>query len=205
MIEAASTGLRSDVVPTTLLQLDQSPASGLRVVHILWHSGNTDGVSDLLHLILHARSKLASLLVAIDMDLLRPAHDDEHRDIARLQHAGVQNVNVTDIQDSAVRLETVLGVLVHQRGVDLELSGREPELENLDITLDVGVQNLREDVLAHFLQEGLELEAGIHFTELLDHHGSLVLGEKAGDAVGDGAGGGDERVFGLVVNRLHVE
>ena len=90
---------RSDVIPAALLQLDQSPASGLRVVHILWQPRDTDRISDLLHLVLHTRSELATLLVTVNMHLLSAAHDDKHRNLTRLEHPRVQHVDVPDIQD----------------------------------------------------------------------------------------------------------
>ena len=53
--------------------------------------------------------------------------------------------------------------------------------------------------------ERLKLEVRVHFAELLDDLGSLVLGEEASHAVGDAAGCANERVLGLVVDALQAK
>ena len=138
------------------------------------------------------------------MYLLSSACHDEHGDVTWFKHSSVQNINMSDVENFAVRFQTGFGVLFHERGVDLELCGREPKLEDLDVAFDIGIEDFREDVLAHIPQEGFELEVGVDFAELLDYLGGLVLGEEAGEAVGDGAGGGDERVLGFFVGVAHA-
>jgi hypothetical protein len=95
--------------------------------------------------------------------------------------------------------------LMHKCGVDLELGGREPSLEDLDIALDVSLEDLRKDVGAHLGKEGLELEVRIHFAEFLDDLGSLVLGKEACHTIGNAARGADEGVLRLVVDALQAE
>lgn len=106
---------------------------------------------------------------------------------------------MSDIQDAAIGFQARGRVLLRQRGVDLELRGREPELQRVRVALDVRVQDFGEDPFAHLAQEGLDLEGGVHFPEAFDHGRGLVFGEEAGDAVGDAACGGDQGVFGFVV------
>ena len=133
------------------------------------------------------------------MHLLRAARDNKDGDLARLEHARGQDVDVADIEDAAVGFQARRRVLLGQRAVDLELGGGQPELEGIAVAFDVGVEYLGQYVLAHFPEERLDLEGRVHFAELLDDHGGFVFGEKAGDAVGDAAGGGDEGVFRLGV------
>jgi hypothetical protein len=46
----------SIVIPGALLEFNQSPTSCLRVVDVFGYPGNTNGVCDLLHLVVHAGS-----------------------------------------------------------------------------------------------------------------------------------------------------
>jgi hypothetical protein len=194
-----------NVLSGALLKFDQSPSASFGVVYILGKSGHTDGVCDLLDLVLHTRSQLASLLVFVHVHLLCTAHDDEDGNVTRLKQTCVEYVDVADIQNATVRHETVLGVLLHESGVDLVLCCAQPLLENLSVALDVGVKNFRENVLAHLLQPRLHLEARVHLAELLDNLGCLVLGKEASHAVADATGGGDQRVLGLGVGVLESE
>ncbi len=133
------------------------------------------------------------------MHLLCAARDDEHGDFAGLEHARGEDIDVADVEDAAVGLEARGRVLLRQCAVDLELGGREPELEGFGVAFYVSVQDLGEYVFAHFAQKGLDLEARVHFAELFDNHGGFVLGEETGDAVGDAAGGRNEGVLGFGV------
>ena len=194
-----------DVLSCALLEFNQSPSASFRVVYVLGKSGHSDGVCDLLDLVFHTRSQLASLLVLVNVHLLSTAHDDKDGNVTRLKQACVEYVDVADIQDATIGNKAVLGVLLHQSGVDLVLCCAQPLLEYLGIALDVGVKDFRKNVLAHLLQPRLHLEAGIHFAELLDDLGCLVLGEEASHAVTDTAGSRDQRVFGLGVGVLESE
>lgn len=194
-----------DVLSSALLEFDQSPSASLGVVYILGKSGYTDGVCDLLDLVLHTRSQLASLLVLVHVHLLCTAHDDEDGDITRLKQTCVEYVDVADIQNATIGHETVLGVLLHESSVNLVLCCAQPLLENLGITLDVGIKNFRENVLAHLLQPRLHLEAGVHFAELLDDLGCLILSKEASHAVADTTGGRDQGILRLGVGVLESE
>jgi hypothetical protein len=134
-------GPRSEVIPPRFLQLNHPPAPRLRIVDVLWQPGHADRVGDQLNTILHAGSQVARLRVAVDMHLLRPAGDDEHRNLAGLKHASVQDVDVSNVQNTAVGFQPSGGVLLHQGRVDLELGGGEPEFEGLNVAFDIGVQN----------------------------------------------------------------
>jgi hypothetical protein len=139
------------------------------------------------------------------VDLLGTAGDNENGDVTGIQDTGVRDINTTNIQDAAVRLETSGGVLLSERSVDGELSIRKPELQSLNIALDVGVKNLREDVFTQLALEFLHLEVGINLTESLDNLSSLVLGKEASNLIGDAAGCADEGVLGFVVNVAEAE
>lgn len=206
IVEMGQEGMqRSDVVPSTLLQLDQPPTSGLGVADILGQTCDTNGVSDLLDLVFHTRSQFTSLLAPVNVHLLCAAHDDEDWNVTRFKQTCVEDINISDIHNTTVRLETLCGVLLHQCGVNLVLGSRQPLLEDLDITLDIGVQHLGQNVIAHLCQEWLDLEGRIHLTELLDDHGHLVLSEETGDPVRDTTGGADEWVLGFGVGALKGE
>jgi hypothetical protein len=192
--------LRSDVISRALLQLNQPPAACLGVGHVLGHPRHANGVCDLLHLVVHAGRQVARLDVLVYMHLLRAARDDEDGNVTGLDDARRKDVDVPDVEDAAVALEAGGRVLLHECLVHLVLRRAEPELQRLRVALDVRVQHLGQDVLAHLLQEGLDLEARVHLTELLNHHGRLVLCEEAGHAVGYGARRRDQRVLGLGVH-----
>ena len=168
-------------------------------MHVLRDPRDPNGVSNQLHPIHHPRCKLVSLRVTIHMDLLRAARDNENRYLSGLEQARLLDIHVPDIEDPPIGFQTRGRVLLRQRGVDLELCGREPELERVCIALDVGIQHLGEDVFAHFAEEGFDLERGVHFAETLDDEGGFVFGKEAGNAVGDAAGGADEGVLRFVV------
>ena len=168
-------------------------------MHILRDPRDPNGVRNKLHPIHHPRCKLVGLRVTVHMDLLRAARNNENWYLPRLEEARLLDVHVPDIEDPPIGFQTRGRVLLRQRGVDLELCRREPELERVCIALDVGIQHLGEDVFAHFAKEGFDLERGVHFAETLDDEGGFVFGEETGNAVGDAAGGTDERVFGFVV------
>jgi hypothetical protein len=184
-----------DVLSCALLKLNQSPSASFGVVYILGKSGNSNGVCDLLDLVFHTGSEFTSLLVLVNVHLLCTAHDDKDGNVTRLEKACVEDVDVANIQNTAVRYETVLGVLCHESGVDLVLCCTQPLLENFGITLDVGIKNFGKNVLAHLLQPGLHLEARIHLAELLDNLGCLVFCKETSDAVTDTAGGRDQGVL----------
>ena len=73
-----------NVVPCALLQLNQPPTPRVRIVHVLGHSCHPNRVGHLLHLILHASSQLIRLCIAVHMDFLSTACNNEHRDFAGL-------------------------------------------------------------------------------------------------------------------------
>lgn len=168
-------------------------------MHILRNPRDPDGIRHELDPILHPSRQLVGLHVAIHMDLLRAAGDDENRYLPRLEQARLLDIHVPDIEDPPIGFQTRRRVLLRQRGVDLELGGREPEPEGVGVAFDVCVQHLGEDVFAHLAEEGFDLEGGVHFAETLDDEGGFIFGEEAGDAVGDAAGGADEWIFGFVV------
>ena len=174
-------------------------------MHVLRDPRDPNGIGDELHPIFHPRRKLVGFRVTIHMDLLRAARDNKNRYFPRLKQARLLDIHVPDIEDPSIGFQTRGRVLLRQRGVDLELRSREPELERVCIALDVCVQYLGEDVFAHFAEEGLDLERGIHFAETLDDKGGFIFGEEAGDAVGDAAGGADQGIFGFVVGRAERE
>lgn len=188
-----------NVVPRALLQLNQPPAPCVRIVHVLGHARHPNRIRHQLHLILHASSQLVRLCIAVHMDLLGAARDDEHGYFSRLQHTCGQYVHVSNVEDAPVRLQACRSVLLGQRGVDLELRGREPQPERVGIAFDVSVKHFREDVFAHFAQKRLDLERGVHFSELFDHPGGFVFGEEARHSVCDATSGGDKRILRLVV------
>lgn len=193
------------VVLSALLHLNKTPSSRLWVADVLWYTGDTDGVRHQLHLILHAGGELARLCVAVDVHLLCPAGDDEDGDFTRVQHACADNVDVADIEDLAVRLEAGGEVLLRQGLVHGVLRLGKPELERLNVTLDVGVEDLGQNVFAELLQEGLRSEAGVHCAELLNDLGRLVLGEPSSNLVRDESRGLDEGVFGFAVDLAGAE
>src|SRR4051794_35126050 len=139
------------------------------------------------------------------MDFLGPASDDEHRDVTGIQNTGMRNVNATNIEDATIRLEAGGGVLLGKGSVDVVLSIREPKLQSLNVSLDVGIEDFGEHVIAHFPQERLHLEVGIDLPELLDDLSGLVLSEEASNLVGYAAGCTDKGVLGLVIGFLHAE
>lgn len=146
MFKTDRKSLDLDVIAVRLLQFDHTPTSGLRVVDVFRYSRHTDGICDELNLILHTGSELVRLCVSVDVDFLGTAGDDEDGDIAGIKHAGVSDVNVSDIQDFAVGLQSGSGVLPREGFVDVVLGFREPELECLAVTLDVGVEDFGKDV-----------------------------------------------------------
>ena len=81
----------------------------------------------------------------------------------------------------------------------MELGSRKPELESFGVSPDVGVEDFREDVFAHFAQKGLNLEGRVHFAEFFDDAGAFVFGKEARYAIRDDAGGGDEGIFRFIV------
>lgn len=198
-------GVRSDVIPSALLQFDQAPSASLGVIHVFGHPSDADGVSDELNAILHAGGEFVGLDVAVDVHFLRAAGDDEDRDVARFEEAGGEDVDVADVEDAAVGFQAGDGVLLREGGVDLELGGGEPELEGFDVALDVGVQNLGEDVFPHLPQKGLDLETGVHFPEFLDHARRLIFREKVGEAIGDASCSRDQRILRFIVRRFERE
>ncbi len=196
---------RSIIIPRTLLQLNQAPAPRLRIIYILRDTGNANGIRNLLDLIVHSRREVAALRVTVHVHFLRPAGEDEDGDFAWFEELSVEHVDAADIDDFAVRHESCRLVLLHECCVDGVLCCGEPLLEHLCVALDVGVEHLGENVFAHFSEEGLHLEVGVHFAELLDDHCGFVFGEEAADAVGDAARRGDEGVVGFVVDGFHAE
>ena len=195
----------SYIIPRALLQLNQPPPSRIRIIHILGDPCDANRIGDLLDLIHHAGRQFIGLRIAIHMHLLGAARDNEHRDLARLQHPRGQDIHVADIQHAAVGFEARGQVLLGKSGVDLVLRGGEPEFEGFGVGFDVGVEDFGEDVFAHVAEEGLDGECGVHFFEFLDHLGGFVFGEEACYTVGDGAGGGHEGVFGLGVGGFEGE
>ena len=195
----------SNIIPPTLLQLNQPPPPRLFVTHLLRYPRHAHRIRHQLHLVLLPRRQLARFDLAIHMYFLRPRRDDENGHLPRLQHPRMQNVHMPNIQYPAIDLQPRRRPLLLQRRIDTELSRAQPELQRLGITFHVRVQNFGKDILAHFAQERLDLERRVHLAEFFDHHGGFVFGEEAGDAVGDGARGGDEGVFGGVVGGLEGE
>lgn len=188
-----------NVVPRAFLQLNQPPTPCVRIVHVLGHARHPNRIRHQLHLILHASSQLVRLCVAVHVHLLRAACDDEHGYFSRLQHSCGQYVHVSNVEDAPVRLQACRGVLLGQRGVDLELRGREPQLERVGVAFDVSIQHFGEDVFAHFSQKWLDLKRRVHLSELFYHLGRFVFGEEAGHSVCDATSGGDKRILRLVV------
>lgn len=193
---------RLNVISTSLLQLDHPPSAGFGVVNILGYSGNADGVSDQLDLIFHARSQLIGFLVAIDMNLLSAASDDEDRDVTWIQHTCVQDINMPDVEDAAIGFQSGCRILLRKGSVYVKLGIRKPELQSLDIALHVSVQDFRQDVLAHFAQERFDLEIGVHLSELVDDHCVLVLREESRNTVRYVSCSSDQRIFGFVIGVL---
>ena len=66
-----------DVVASTLLHLDEAPTPGLGIVDILRNASDANGICHKLDLVLHTRGQLVRLRVAVDVDLLCAAGDDE--------------------------------------------------------------------------------------------------------------------------------
>ena len=139
------------------------------------------------------------------MNFLCSTADDEDRYLSWFEHAGREYIDVPNVKYAAIRFEAGSSVLLGQGRVNLVLRGGEPELKGFDVTFDVGVQNFRENVFAHFAEERFDLEGGVHFTKLFDDSSSFIFGEKASDTIRDAAGCGDKRVFGLVVCRFKGE
>ena len=192
-------------VSPALLHLNQPPASRLRVVDVFGNAGDADSVGDKLDLVLHTSSELVCLGVAVHVDLLCSAGNDENRDITRVKHPCPQNVHVPDIQDTAIRFHAGLQVLLRKSLINGVLRSRQPELQSLCVALDVSVQDFWENVFAKLLQEGLNGKVGVHGAELLNDLCGLVLGKEASDTVRDAAGSGDKRVLRLFVLALHGE
>ncbi len=61
-----------------------------------------NSVGDKLHLIFHAGGQGARLRIAVDVDFLRPACDDEDRDLTRLEHASPEDIHMSYIQNFSV-------------------------------------------------------------------------------------------------------
>ena len=194
-----------DVIASALLHLDQPPAPGLGVVDIVRDTSNADGVGNKLDLVLHTGRQLSSLGILVDVHLLGPASDDKNRNVTRVEHPRLENINTTNVENASVGLETSCEILLGQSLVDGVLSFREPKLQRLNITLDIGLENFGQDVLAQLHKEVLHVEAGVVFANLLDDLGGLVLGEETADLVGDTSSSGDERIFGLLVDSLQAE
>lgn len=196
---------RSIVIPCALLKFNQSPPACFGVVDVLGYPGDTDGVCDLLDLVVHAGCQLSRLGVLVDVDLLGPAGKDEDWNFTGLEQLSIQDVDASNVDDLAVRLESSSLVLLHQRRVHRVLGRGQPLLQHLDVTLYVSVQNFWEDVFAHLGEERLHLEVGVHLAEPLDDHGGLILGKETCDAVGNTTSSLDNCVVGLVVDALHAE
>ena len=177
------------------MQLNQPPSIRLGVRNFIRQTSDSDGVCDLLHLVLHTGLELLRLQIAVNVHFVRPAGDNEYGDVPRVQDTGLENVDTSDIQDLSVQHQPVSGVLLVQRSIDIELGIREPCFKGRSVTLDISIEDLWEDVFAEFTQEWLELEVGVNLAHLADNHGGLVLGEETGETVGDVAGGLDEWVF----------
>lgn len=139
------------------------------------------------------------------MNFLSPASDDENRNVTRLKHPRLENINTTDVENASVGLETSLEVLLGQSLIDGILGLREPELQCFNIALDVRLEDFRKDVLAQLHKEILHVEAGVQFAKLLDDLSGLVFGEETADLVGDTPSSGDEGVFRLLVDGLQAE
>jgi len=75
----------SDVVPSALLQLDESPAARFGVVDIFRNPGYANGISHKLNFVLHPCGELTSLDLAIHMDFLSAAGYDENWNVSGLQ------------------------------------------------------------------------------------------------------------------------
>ena len=196
---------RSYVIPNTLLQLDQPPSPRIRIIDIFRRPRDPNGISNQLYSILHPGRQLLRLRVPVHVDFLRAAADDEDGDLAGFEHAGRKDVDVPYVEDAAVRYQSGGPILLREGGVDLIWWGGQPEFERLVVAFDVSIQDLRKDVLAHFADEGFDLEGRVHFTKLLDDSSGFVFGEETCDAVGNAAGGGDEGVFGFVIARFERE
>lgn len=177
----------SNIIPRTLLQLNQPPPSRLRVRHILRNPRHADHIRNLLHLIVQSRRQLPRLDIAVRVHFLRPRRDQENRNLARIENLRGHDIHVSDVEDAPVGFEARLRVLLHQRRPDLVLRRAQPQLQRLSVALHERIQNLWQNILSQLLQEGLELERGVHFAELLDDHCGLVFSEEAGYAVGDAA------------------
>ena len=148
----------SYVIPSTLLQLDQPPSPSIRILNIFRRSCDPEGISDKLHPILHTSSELIRLGLAVNMNFLRSAADDEDRYPSRFKHAGREYVHVPYIEYATIRFQAGSSVLPGQGGVDLVLRSGEPQLEGLGVAFDVSVEDFRKNVFAHFAKEGLDLE-----------------------------------------------
>lgn len=118
---------------------------------------------------------LAGLPLSVEVNFLRSAPDHQDWDVLRGQQLCADDLDAPDIEDTAVGKDVLLFEDLLLSGVDVEGGLTEPFLQDFDVALDVGFEDLRNDVLPEVSGEILVRKSGVHHLELAVHTGRFCF------------------------------